>query len=135
VPEKVPVPTVLDLKSNSEPEPENVVSLPLAVPASALTQVLPTVAPPHDSPFSKIATVTVAPVEDVPCQMPSAVLTDAAPPPPPHAVSKVNETAEMASLKFDVILTPLVFIKRSALEHAVKYISTKNYFKTINFYC
>ncbi|MGV0960154.1 MAG: hypothetical protein ACOYB1_09990 [Limnohabitans sp.] len=96
-------------------------------------------APPHDSPFSKMATFTVAPVEDGPCQMPSAVLTATASPlplpPPPHAASKEKVKAEMASLQIDVILTPLVFIWRSELEHAVQYFEAISYLKTINFYC
>jgi hypothetical protein len=51
-----------------------------------------------------MATVTLAPVEDGPCQMPSAVLTEA--PPPPHAASKVKEKALMASLQIEFIFTP-----------------------------
>jgi hypothetical protein len=100
VPEYEPVPTLFELNTNSEPEAVKAVPFPEAVPAIALTSVLPNVAPPQASPFSRTATVTLAPVEEGPCQRPSAVFTVVLPlPPPPHAV----KTAAVQVIRLNLI--------------------------------
>lgn len=98
----VPVPTLFELKTNSEPDAENDVAFPVAVPAMALTRVLPMVAPPQASPFSSTATVTFAPVDDGPCHRPSAVFTEVLPlpPPPPHAVKSAVPQVIRFNLNF-----------------------------------
>ncbi len=95
--------TMPEVKENSEPDAENEVLFPLAVPAIALTSVFPTIAPPQASPFSKMAILTVAPFDDAPSQYPSAVFTTEVLLPPPSTTASTqyrNRAGDQAQFKF-----------------------------------